>query len=464
MNPWTYPRSVPAWYQDAKFGLFFHWGPYTVPAHDNEWYSRQMYDRDHENNAFHRQTYGSPATFGYKDFIPLFTGERFDPSSWADLVELSGARYAGPVSEHADNFSLWDCSINPVNSFRMGPHRDIVGECFAEFRKRGIRCLATFHHQWNWGWFMGTDPDADVYLPGNEAYYGPILPHSAGERMPDILPTERFHEIWRDKVLEVVEKYNPDIVYFDSRANLIPDPYKQSVAEHIYRNKEAVITCKEGDFPKGVGILDIEVRRFPGLQDFYWQEDDKLEAGFTWSYVEGGSYKTAGRIVHELCDIVSKNGNLLLNIGPKADGSFPPEAVTVLKEVGDWLRVNGEAIYGTRPWRVCQEGPTDIMEGYYIHREDAGPGFVLEHTVPDLTGQDIRYTARADILYAIVMGVPEGGSILLTAFTGEEKEQIRRITLLGSPEPVSWQRQPGGIRIFFPETLPCQPAYAFRIH
>ena len=166
-------KEAPKWFRDAKFGLFFHWGPYSVPACMNEWYSRNMYAKGLEQNLYHEKTYGSLHDFGYKDFYPMMRGEKFDADEWAELVKRSGARYAGPVSEHADNFSMWDSKVNPVNSVNYGPGRDVVGECTEAFRKKGIRTLATFHHQWLWGWFMSTDNEADVYLPDNEKYYGP---------------------------------------------------------------------------------------------------------------------------------------------------------------------------------------------------------------------------------------------------------------------------------------------------
>ena len=193
-------REAPKWFRDAKFGLFFHWGPYSVPAYQNEWYSRNMYCKGLEQNQYHEKTYGSLHDFGYKDFYDMLKGEKFDPDQWASLVKRSGAKYAGAVSEHADNFSMWDSAVNPINSMNYGPHRDIVGECTEAFRKQGIRTVATFHHQWLWGWFMSTDNEADVYIPENEKYYGPALPLETNRYIPYRYPDEAFCKIWRDKV------------------------------------------------------------------------------------------------------------------------------------------------------------------------------------------------------------------------------------------------------------------------
>lgn len=460
MSDWKGRKEIPQWFMDAKLGMFFHWGPYTVPAFDSEWYSRNMYNSGHKDNVYHREHYGNPGEFGYKDFIPMFKGEQFDPAKWAELAEMTGARYAGAVTEHADNFAMWDSRVNPVNSVNMGPHRDVVGECFAEFRKKGMKCLATFHHQWLWGWYMGTDTEGDVYDPKNRNYYGPILPAGSGDYIPKVRPTEDFCENWRDKVLEVVDQYDPDAVYFDSRANIISDDCKKAICEAVYKKEDTVITYKGTDFPKGTGVEDLEGKRFPDTRDFYWQEDDKLEAHNTWCYTLDGTYKPSVRIIHQLCDVVSKNGNLLLNVGPKEDGTFPEEAVQSLKGVGDWLKVNGEAIYGTRPWRVCGESSAETGDKVSDSDKAAKQGGVYEDAIAGYGSMDVRYTSKGPSVYAIVLGVPEDGRILLKAFAGED---IKEITMLGSEETISWKKEENGVLIDFPKTLPCSHAYVFKL-
>lgn len=228
-------KEVPEWFRDAKFGMFFHWGPYSVPAYQNEWYSRNMYCGGLEQNRYHVETYGKLHDFGYKDFYPMMKGEKFDAGEWVKLVKRAGARYAGPVTEHCDNFSMWNSSVNPVNSVNYGPKRDVVGECMEAFRKEGIRTLATFHHQWLWGWFMSTDNEADVYDPANEMYYGPALPLETNRYIPYRYPDEAFCRTWRDKVYEVIDKYAPDAIYFDSRTCIIREDYRYSMADYYYR-------------------------------------------------------------------------------------------------------------------------------------------------------------------------------------------------------------------------------------
>ena len=465
-------REAPKWFRDAKFGLFFHWGPYSVPAYQNEWYSRNMYCKGLEQNQYHEKTYGSLHDFGYKDFYDMLKGEKFDPDQWASLVKRSGAKYAGAVSEHADNFSMWDSAVNPINSMNYGPHRDIVGECTEAFRKQGIRTVATFHHQWLWGWFMSTDNEADVYIPENEKYYGPALPLETNRYIPYRYPDEAFCKIWRDKVLEVIDKYEPDEVYFDSRTCIIQEDYRYDVAEYYYNTREikdGIITYKQEDYPKDIGVYDIECGRFSSPKDFPWQSDDRLEDNITWCMVQNPKYKSAERIIHQLCDIVSKNGNLLLNVGPYADGSFHPDAVRILEEIGDWLALNGEAIYETRPFKVAAEGPTTVDDANYDVgkiQEQLDKGDAVDVHSDTLTAQDFRFTTHGDALYAIAFGWPEDGEFRIRtlckggAFDGE----IKKVTMLGNEGELAFYRKEDGLYVKASEKKPCDCAYVLKIN
>lgn len=449
-------REVPEWFRDAKFGLFFHWGPYSVPACLNEWYSRNMYAKGLPQNVYHTVKYGPVSEFGYKDFFPYFRGEHFDPEDWADLIVRSGAKYAGPVSEHSDNFSMWNSTVNPVNSVNYGPHRDVVGEVSRAVKRRGLRSAATFHHQWLWGWFMSSDPDADVYDPANEKFYGKALPLETSRMYPWRYPDEEFNRVWMEKVNEVVDRYDPDLVYFDSRAFVVGEEYRYRMLEHLYRGPAAradtVITYKLGDFPSGVGVYDAERGWFEQGRSAPWQTDDRLEDRVTWCYVEQPKYRTAAQIIHQLCDVVSKNGNLLLNVGPKADGTFAREAKDVLYEVGDWLSAFGEAIYGTRPFRVFGEGSTAVGNSDFgvgqIEKQIENGAFDQDKGT-DFTENDVRYTKKGSALYAIVLGRPRG-ELALRSLSGEVLRScgaIRRVDLLGGAQDLRWRSEEKALRI-----------------
>ncbi len=470
MNWDNVQHEAPTWFRDAKFGLFFHWGPYSVPACMNEWYSRNMYAKGLEQNRYHEETYGSLHDFGYKDFYPMLKGEKFDAKAWADLVVRSGARYAGPVTEHADNFSLWESRVNPVNAVNYGPHRDIVGECEKAFRERGIKFIATFHHQWLWGWFMSTDNEADVYDPANEVYYGPALPLETNRYEPYRYPDEAFCKTWYQKVEEVIDRYRPDLVYFDSRTFIIDEKYRHAVADHYYNEagmNEGILTYKQEDFPKGVGTYDIECGKFSRPKEFPWQSDDRLEDNITWCIVQHPKYKSAGRIIHQLCDIVSKNGNLLLNVGPMADGSFHPDAVKVLYEVGDWLQINGEAIYGTRPFVIAGEGPTIVEDAQYdiekINRQ-LNEGAAVDVHSETLSALDVRFTTKPGVIYAIMMGWPEDGCFRIKTLAkgGLPEGEIKDVSMLGTGD-LTWNRDDEALHVTAPLHRPCKEAYVLKI-
>ncbi len=315
------------------------------------------------------------------------------------------------------------------------------------FREEGIRTLATFHHQWLWGWFMSTDNEADVYDPANEVYYGPALPLETNRYIPYRYPDQAFCQRWLDKVREVVDQYGPDALYFDSRTCIIGETYRYDMAEYYYQTKgmkDGIITYKQEDFPEGIGVYDLECGRFASPKPFYWQSDDRLEDNITWCMVQNPKYKPAERIIHQLCDIVSKNGNLLLNVGPYADGSFHPDAVRILEEIGDWLALNGEAIYGSRPFAVAAEGPTTVEDANYDVgkiQEQLDKGDAVDVHSNSLTAQDFRFTVRDGHLYAIAFGWPEDGTFHIRSLREGVSylEGVRHVSMVGCGEPVAFE-------------------------
>ncbi|MHC4465594.1 MAG: alpha-L-fucosidase [Planctomycetota bacterium] len=408
-------HKVPEWFKDAKFGIYAHWGAYCVPAFGSEWYPRNMYLKESDVHEHHVKTWGDPSKFGYKDFIPMFKAEKFDADEWAELYIRAGAKFAGPVAEHHDGFSMWASKVNRWNSVDMGPKRDVVKEITEALRKRGIKIITSFHHMYNFQGYYSKDIDPalgwDITNPEYEDLYGQFKDEKIA------------HDRWLEKIKEVIDAYQPDQVWFDFGLEDIPDEYKRRMASYYYSKekdwgKEVIITRKEDHLPEGVGVLDIERGKMEGAAPYLWQTDDSISVK-SWSWVVGDNFKSPEEMIHELIDIVSKNGILLLNVCPKTDGTFTEDQKELLYTIGDWLQVNGEAIYGTRPWAVHGEGPNLL---------DEGRGFGDDQI--DFTSEDIRYTRKGDVLYAIALGWPEGEMTLKTPMVKEAGDKAK-ITLLG---------------------------------
>jgi alpha-L-fucosidase len=461
-------HSTPEWYRNAKFGIYFHWGLYSVPAFGSEWYPHWMYLPGRPEYEHHVATFGSLDKFGYKDFAAAFTAEHFDPDAWVTLFKEAGARYVGPVAEHADGFSMWDSRINRWNAANMGPKRDVVGLMERAVRKQGLKFYTSFHHQWLWGWYTSPQADADIYRPELADLYwaqkytpAPVpkdytenLPGAFNFAHPEPLPTTKFCELWRDKVAEVVDRYHPDIIYFDNRVQIIPEMYRQQMMAHFYNSgRDLVLTYKDKDFATGSGLVDIEAGQLTDKASYAWQTDDVLDWD-SWCYIAKPNYKSAGRIIHQLIDVVAKNGNLLLDVGPRADGTIPDETQLRLRQIGAWLRTNGEAIYDSRPAEHFGEGPTRIKEGSYV----------ADH-IHDFTAQDIRFTVRGKAFYVHVMGAP--GSEVKVASLNRDTPlpggPLRKAELLGSTQPVKWEWTSDGLTLHMPETRPSDDAVVIKL-
>lgn len=441
--------AAPQWFQDAKFGIYFHWGVYSVPAFGNEWYPRNMYNKNSPEYKHHVATYGDPAKFGYPDFVPMFKAEKFNPREWADLFAKAGARFAGPVGEHHDGFAMWGSDVTPWNAGDRGPKRDIAGELAQAIRGRGLKFIMSFHHARNNLW---DKPDRNTPWSGHYAFvkenYPSLLEGPERAIMYGYMPREKFLGFWLAKLKEVVDKYHPDIMWFDSWLDEIPDEQKTEYLAYYFNaarklGQEPVVTFKQEDLPQTVGVLDLEKGRMDRLTDFSWLTDDTISRG-SWCYTENLTIKPTSIVLHSLIDIVSKNGVLLLNISPMADGAIPQNQKDVLLSIGAWLGKYGEAIYDTRPWHTYGEGPSQLIPGRFGGVTDAA-GY---------TPQDIRYTTKGKTIYAIALGSPEAGAeIAMTSFAATELPEavkVSRVTVVGSNEPLGFEQSEEGLTVSMP--------------
>jgi alpha-L-fucosidase len=457
--------EAPEWYKDAKFGVFIHWGVYSVPAFGNEWYPRNMYREGSEEYKHHIANYGPQDKFGYKDFIPMFKAEHFDPAAWAELFKKSGAKYVVPVAEHHDGFAMYDSSLSDWTAAKMGPHRDIIGDLGKAVRAAGLH-FGVSSHRVEHNFFLGvarTIP-SDVNDPQYAAFYGPAhtwLEAKRGQPLDNDFTyvSSAWADDWLARAAELVEKYHPDIVYFDwwigqpsVRANLTRFAafyYNESLK---YGDHIEVINYKDYAMQEHSAVLDIERGQLGDIRPLYWQTDTSV-SNRSWGYIKDDTFKSPQFVVDQLIDIVSKNGNLLMNIGPRSDGTIPEQVQQVLLDVGAWLNVNGEAIYGTRPWRTFGEGPTKVTAGSF-HDTD------VANYKPD----DFRFTTKGDVLYAIGLAWPANGEAVIRSLaTTVGSEPVASIALLGGDASLRFEQRGDGLHVHLPAQPPAKYAYAFRV-
>lgn len=454
----------PQWYKDAKFGIFIHWGVYSVPAAENEWYPRNMYDpKNGAYKNFKEHFANGDDSKGYKDLIPLFKAEHFNASEWAKLFKEAGAQYVVPVAEHHDGFSMYDSGLSDWTVVKMGPKRDTLAELAKAVRAEGLHFgLSSHRAEHNFFYSYGRMTRSDVNDPKYASLYGPA--HHWFESGGDdhglendwTYVSEAWTRDWLARDTELVERYKPEIVYFDW---WIGQPnFRRAVTEFaaFYYNFGAahgytgVIDFKDYSLNWKAGTRDFERGQQDRILPDHWQTDTSI-SNASWGYIEHDTFKSPEFLVHQLIDIVSKNGNLLLNFGPRSDGTIPDEVQTTLREMGAWLKVNGEAIYATTPWKTFGEGPTQVKGGAF-HDTDVKP----------YTTADFRFTAKGSTVYAIGMACPADGKATIHALSAASLP-IGNVELLGSTEKVSFTQAADGLDVTLPAGAACKFAYALKV-
>lgn len=460
-------HKTPQWYHNAKFGIFIHWGIYSVPAYGNEWYSRNMYDKKQPAYHHHLKKYGKHKSFGYKDFIPMFKGESFNADEWAKLFKESGAKYVMPVAEHHDGFAMYKTKLNRWNSVDMGPKRDVAGEIKAACEKQGLVYCASNHRAEHYFFMnMGRTIDSDVNDEKYADFYGPahyckgfdsfMMPACSDVRAD--APTEEFLKDWLVRNCEFIDNYQPRVLYFDWWIhNAAFKPYLQKLAAYYYNRadewgQEVSINYKHNAFPPNCATFDVERGALQDISPVPWQTCTAIGKN-SWGYTKTNKFKSVSHIVCDMIDIVSKNGMMLLNVGPKADGTITKEETAVLKGIGSWMKINGEGIYDTIPWKKFGEGKVNVKAGFFQDNKNKG-----------YTEKDFRFTYKNGVIYAFQMKPAKGTAVKIEAFRRMNEDLlVKSVQLLGSDRELVFERNKKHMVIQLPHEVQNDLPLCFKI-
>ena len=441
--------ACPTWFRDAKFGIWAHWGPQSVPM-DGDWYARGMYEPGNGHYAYHIAHYGHPSQFGYKDIIPLWKAEKWDPDRLMKLYKDAGARYFVSMGTHHDNFFLWNSKLHRWNAVNMGPHRDVVGDWQKAAKKQGLKFGVSEHLGASFTWFQSshrsdtTGPLAGVPYDGadpqyQDLYHFPAEPGDTGWYSNN----PRWQQQWFNEIKELVDNYKPDLLYSDGGVvfgnqvglSMIAHLYNTSAAAHGGKS-EAIYNCKQ--VSEGRWVEDLERGIMPKIDPHPWQTDTSIG---DWFYNRNWKFRPVSWVVHTLVDNVSKNGNLLLNVVQRPDGSLDPEVEQMLHDMAIWRHIHDEAIFGSRPWLIYGEGTVKARGG----------SFKEDYTY---SSKDIRFTTHGGTLYALALGWPEDRRITIRSLAkpaGEHINTISAISLLGYQGKLTWEQTPEGLIVHLPE-------------
>jgi alpha-L-fucosidase len=450
---------IPDWYREAKFGIWAHWGPQSA-IERGDWYARNMYMQGSDQYLYHAETYGHPSKVGYKDLVNNWKAANWDPDHLMSLYKKAGAKYFVSMGVHHDNFDLWDSKYTRWNAVKMGPKRDVVGTWQKAAQKQGLRFGVSEHLWISYKWwetshladaegplagvsYDGVDPQyADLYHDADCARFGDKLDWN-DDGIPD-----SWKKHYVDRITDLIDKYHPDLLYTDG--HLPFEDYGLKVVSHLYNSSaqlngglaEAVYTSKDPtDCAIGTCLLDHERGVSDGIAANPWQTDTCIGQ---WHYNRGEKYKTAKKVIDLLTDIVSKNGNLLLNFPLPNSGELDYEETVVLEGITEWMAVNSEGIYSSRPWKIYGEGPSTKVK--------IDSGNFNEDKQKDLTAEDIRFTAKDSTLYAFVMGWPEKAAVVnaLGLASDQTPGRIRNVELLGYKGEVKWKQEESSLRVEMP--------------